>query len=240
MFFADKRFPATPREAMWRLSETDERSDMLGWFRRLLPREDGFFDLFERHSRAVVEAAEALRLLLSGEDVARHGDEIVRLEKEADAITAEVMLAVRRSFITPFDRSDIQDLIQSMDDAIDMMHKTVKTVRLFEKTEFDPLMQEMGDAIVEAARLVAEAIPLLAKVGQNVHRLTAIAEEVVRVEERSDELHERGLKDLYRRHGKADAMAYFVGSEIYGQLEKVVDRFEDVASEISGIVIENV
>ncbi|MGB3830454.1 MAG: DUF47 family protein [Mesorhizobium sp.] len=213
---------------------------MLGWFRRLLPREDGFFDLFERHSRAVVEAAEALRLLLSGEDVARHGDEIVRLEKEADAITAEVMLAVRRSFITPFDRSDIQDLIQSMDDAIDMMHKTVKTVRLFEKTEFDPLMQEMGDAIVEAARLVAEAIPLLAKVGQNVHRLTAIAEEVVRVEERSDELHERGLKDLYRRHGKADAMAYFVGSEIYGQLEKVVDRFEDVASEISGIVIENV
>jgi len=240
VFFADKRFPATPREAMWRLSETDERSDMLGWFRRLLPREDGFFDLFERHSRAVVEAAEALRLLLSGEDVARHGDEIVRLEKEADAITAEVMLAVRRSFITPFDRSDIQDLIQSMDDAIDMMHKTVKTVRLFEKTEFDPLMREMGDAIVEAARLVAEAIPLLAKVGQNVHRLTAIAEEVVRVEERSDELHERGLKDLYRRHGKADAMAYFVGSEIYGQLEKVVDRFEDVASEISGIVIENV
>jgi len=81
VFFADKRFPATPREAMWRLSETDERSDMLGWFRRLLPREDGFFDLFERHSRAVVEAAEALRLLLSGEDVARHGDEIVRLEK---------------------------------------------------------------------------------------------------------------------------------------------------------------
>ena len=30
------------------------------------------------------------------------------------------------------------------------------------------------------------------------------------------------------------------GSEIYGELEKVVDRFEDVANEISGIVIENV
>lgn len=213
---------------------------MLGWFRKLLPREDRFFDLFERHSRAVVEAAEALQRLLAGQEVDRNGDTIVRLEKEADLITAEVMLAVRRSFITPFDRSDIQDLIQSMDDAIDMMHKTVKTVRRFEQTEFDPLMQEMGVAIVEAAHLVAEAVPLLNKVGQNVHRLTAIAEEVVRVEERSDELHERGLRDLYHRHAKGDAMAYFVGSELYSQLEKVVDRFEDVASEISGIVIENV
>ncbi|MBB6011425.1 hypothetical protein HNR59_000770 [Aquamicrobium lusatiense] len=213
---------------------------MLGWFRKMLPREDKFFDLFERHSHAVVGAAEALQQLLAGKDVDRNADEIVRLEKEADLITAEVMLAVRRSFITPFDRSDIQDLIQSMDDAIDMMHKTVKTVRRFEQTEFDPLMQEMGVAVVEAARLVAEAVPLLNKVGQNVHRLSEIAEEVVKVEERSDDLYERGLRDLYRRHAKGDALAYFVGSELYNQLEKVVDRFEDVASEISGIVIENV
>ncbi|MET3663265.1 DUF47 domain-containing protein [Aquamicrobium ahrensii] len=213
---------------------------MLGWFRKMLPREDKFFDLFEKHSRAVVSAAEALQHLLAGQDVEKNGDEIVRLEKEADLITAEVMLAVRRSFITPFDRSDIQDLIQSMDDAIDMMHKTVKTVRRFEQTQFDPLMQEMGVAIVEAARLVAEAVPLLNKVGQNVHRLTTIAEDVVRVEERSDDLYERGLRDLYHRHAKGDALAYFVGSELYNQLEKVVDRFEDVASEISGIVVENV
>ncbi len=213
---------------------------MLGWFRKMLPREDKFFDLFERHSHAVVGAAEALQQLLAGKDVDRNADEIVRLEKEADLITAEVMLAVRRSFITPFDRSDIQDLIQSMDDAIDMMHKTVKTVRRFGQTEFDPLMQEMGVAVVEAARLVAEAVPLLNKVGQNVHRLSEIAEEVMKVEERSDDLYERGLRDLYRRHAKGDALAYFVGSELYNQLEKVVDRFEDVASEISGIVVENV
>ena len=52
--------------------------------------------------------------------------------------------------------------------------------------------------------------------------------------------HEQGLKDLFRRHGASNAMAYLIGSEIYGELEKVVDRFEDVANEISGIVIENV
>ena len=35
-------------------------------------------------------------------------------------------------------------------------------------------------------------------------------------------------------------MAFIVGTEIFGHLEKVVDRFEDVANRVSGIVIEHV
>ncbi|PDT86540.1 DUF47 family protein [Sinorhizobium sp. BJ1] len=214
---------------------------MLGLFRKLLPREDRFFDLFEQHSRTVMEAAEALNALLAGgPDIERHCDRIVQLEDEADEVAREVLLAVRRSFITPFDRGDIKDLIQSMDDAIDMMHKTVKTIRLYEQKSFDPGMQAMGLAVVEAAHLIAEAIPLLNRIGVNAQRLSTIAEEVTRVEGRSDELHEQGLKDLFKRHGSTNPMGYIIGSEIFGELEKVVDRFEDVANEISGIVIENV
>jgi predicted phosphate transport protein (TIGR00153 family) len=214
---------------------------MLGWFRALLPREDKFFDLFERHFRILVEGAEALQKLLDGgEGVEQNCRKIVELEDQADEITREVLLAVRMSFITPFDRGDIKDLIQSMDDAIDMMNKVVKMVRLFEQTSFEPRMKEMGAVIVEAAHLTAEAIPLLEKVGANVTRLGALAEEITKVEERADGLHDAGLKELFKRYGKTDAMAWLVGSELYGQLEKVVDRFEDVANEISGIVIENV
>nr|ALS91048.1 protein of unknown function DUF47 [uncultured bacterium] len=213
---------------------------MLSWFRKLLPREDRFFDLFAQHSRTVVGAAESLNELLAGNDTERHCNRIVTLENEADDITREVLLAVRRSFITPFDRGDIRDLIQSLDDAIDMMHKTVKTIRLFEQKSFDPGMQEMGKEIVKAAHLIAEAIPLLDRMGANAQRLTSIAEEVTRVEGKSDELYDLGLKDLFRRHGASNPMAYIIGSEIYAELEKVVDRFEDVANEISGIVIENV
>ena len=214
---------------------------MLGWFRKLMPREDRFFDLFAEHAETVVGGAEALQKLLAGGDaVERQCQEIIGLENKADAIAHEVLQAVRKSFITPFDRNDIKDLIESMDDAIDMMHKTVKTVTLFQQKSFDPLMQEMGGTIVEAARLTAEAVPLLNGIGTHAARLAAIAEEVTKVEERSDELHDAGLRDLFQKHGKSDPMAYLIGSEIYGQLEKVVDRFEDVANEISGIVIENV
>ncbi|WP_117191961.1 DUF47 domain-containing protein [Rhizobium terrae] len=214
---------------------------MMSIFRRLMPREDKFFDMLCQHSKTVVAAAYALDQLLQGNDVQKNCERIVELENEADDITREVLLAVRRSFITPFDRGDIKDLIQSMDDAIDMMHKTVKTIRLFEQASFDPLMQEMGGEIVKAANLIAEAIPLLNKIGSNASRLAIIAEEVTRVEGRSDELHDQGLKDLFQRYGSmGNVMAYMIGNEIYSELEKVVDRFEDVANEISGIVIENV
>lgn len=214
---------------------------MLGWFRALMPREDRFFDLFAKHSHIVVSAAEALqKLLAGGDDVEKYCRQIIELESQADAITHEVMQAVRKSFITPFDRSDIQDLIQSMDDAIDMMRKTVKTVILYDQKSFDPLMQEMGASIVAAAHLIDEAIPLLNKIGTQAPRLSAIAMEVTRIEGRSDELHDEGLKDLFSKHGRSDPMAYMIGRELYGQLEKVVDSFEDVADEISGILVENV
>lgn len=213
---------------------------MMGWFKKLLPREDKFFDLFAAHSRTLVEAADALNKLLSGRDIEKHGAEIMRLEDQADSITAEVMLSVRRSFITPFDRGDIKDLIQSMDDAIDTMRKTVKTVMLFEQKSFEPTMRDMGPLITECAKLVSIALPMLSAPSANSHRLTEIAQQVVKLEGQSDDLHDRGLKELFRKYAKSDPMAYMIGAEIYGDLEKVVDKFEDIANEISGIVIENV
>ena len=67
-------------------------------------------------------------------------------------ITRDILIAVRRTFITPFDRGAIKELITSMDDAIDQMQKTAKTIMLFELREFTPQMREMGDAIVTLRR----------------------------------------------------------------------------------------
>jgi hypothetical protein len=214
---------------------------MLRWFQALMPKEERFFDLFARHSRTLIAGAEALReLLKGGEDVPRFCRTIAEREEEADEIAREVLAMVRRTFITPFDRSDIQSLISSMDDAIDQMHQTAKAITLYEVRAFDPVMREMGDVIVEAANLTVEAVPLLRSVGREAARLAAITEAVVKLEERSDALHDQGRRDLFLRHRGGDAMAFIVGDEIYDHLEKVSDRFEDVANEINAIVIEHV
>src|SRR5918993_4066451 len=149
---------------------------MLQWFRALMPKEDRFFDLLEQHSKLVVAGAEALRAALDGgPDLHRHVATVMQREDDADAVTREVLAAIRRSFITPFDRGDIKDLITSMDDAIDQMRKTVKSVALFKVTRFEPEMVQMADCIVQGAQIVQEVIPMLRSVGTNAGRISTLS-----------------------------------------------------------------
>ncbi|MCZ0732718.1 DUF47 domain-containing protein [Phreatobacter sp. AB_2022a] len=213
---------------------------MLGWFQALLPKEEKFYDLFEDHAETLVAGAEALERLLGGQGDAKA--EIARImaeEQRADDIARDVMQAVRRTFITPFDRGDIKSLISSMDDAIDQMRKTVKAITLFEVAGFEPQMHALGMTAVEAARKVRELVPLLRAMNQNSAATSALVEAICAIEERSDEIHDQGLKALFAKHRVSDPMGYIAGAEIYEHLEKVVDRFEDVAKTISGIVLEH-
>ena len=213
---------------------------MLNWFRALLPREDRFFTLFEQHSLTLQKGADALaKLLEGGDDVPRWCAEIVKHENEADAIAHEVMLAVRRTFITPFDRGDIKDLIQSMDDAIDQMRKTSKSIHLFELKSFEPNMIALGAIIEESAKLAAESVNGLRKIQVNAPRLHALAEEITHLEERSDDLHHAGLKALFHDHTENQAMKFISGADVYDHLEKVVDRLEDVGERTNSIVVEH-
>jgi predicted phosphate transport protein (TIGR00153 family) len=216
---------------------------MLGWFQAIMPKEDKFFDLFEQHAHLVVAGAEALRdLLKGGGQVEHYRAQILARENEADEVARQVLIAVRRTFITPFDRSDIQRLIGSLDDAIDQMNKTAKIITLFEVRSFDAQMQQIGDHSLEASRLVLKAMPLLRSIGKNAGELNALTEQVIRIEERADELHDEGRKALYlanRGPNAGNAMNFTIGTEIYEHLEKVVDRLEDVAKEINALVIDH-
>jgi Protein of unknown function DUF47 len=95
---------------------------MLQWFHRLIPRQGNFFPLFGRHAVLIVSAAHSLREMLSnGDEINRYCQEILRLEHEADTLARDVLVGLRTTFITPFDRTDIQSLITSMDDSIDQI-----------------------------------------------------------------------------------------------------------------------
>jgi predicted phosphate transport protein (TIGR00153 family) len=216
---------------------------MLGWFQALMPKEERFFDLFLRHSTIVVAGAEALRGLLKGGDSVEHFCKVIfEREAEADEITREVLIAVRRTFITPFDRTDIQDLVTALDDSIDQMNKTAKTITLFEIRQFEPQMREMGDCIVEGSKLLLEAMPLLAKIGSNAERLNMLTEKIIRIEERADQIYDQGRKALYLESMKGDpksTMNFIIQADIYDHLEKVVDRIEDVSNEINALVTDH-
>ncbi len=207
----------------------------------IMPRSDNFFDLFEAQARKAHEAAQTLRAILDGG--ADTGEKCARLstqEEEADQISYEVMQSIRRSFITPFDRSDIKALSSALDDAIDQMNKTGKTVMLYDVAEFQTNMRAMGDRIILLANIVADALPLMRDIGKNSGRLHQMVGEISRIEEQSDQMYDTGLKELFKATPKDQALDFVIGAELYDRLEKVCDRFEDVAHVMGDIVIEHV
>jgi predicted phosphate transport protein (TIGR00153 family) len=214
---------------------------MMQWFRRLMPREERFFDMYGRHADAVVRGATALRgMLEGGEAVPRHYPAVLSAEDDADAVTREVVQAVRRTFITPFDRGDIQTLISRMDDTIDQMKKAAKAIVLFEMSEFDPELRRMGDAIQRCALLLREAVPLLSGISANAGRINELCEQIRRIEGEADDIHDIGVTELFRRSPPDGALRFIAAREVFDQLEKIVDRFDDAANEIEGIVVEHV
>jgi len=213
---------------------------MFHFIKSLMPKEEKFFDLFEAQAAKAMEAAQSLRKVLDGGDATADNCAILsRQEEEADHISYEVMQAIRRAFITPFDRSDIKALSSTLDDAIDQMNKTGKVVMLYDVRQFEPNMRAMADRVILLAKLTAEALPLIRNVAQNSSRLHALTGEITKIEEQSDQLNDEGLRALFMGRAKQDPLAFVIGSELYDHLEKVCDRFEDVAHVISDIVIEH-
>jgi uncharacterized protein len=213
---------------------------MFAWFQKLTPKTGNFFEQFESHAATLTPASVALAKLMRG------GPEMPALikliedeEHKADDVIRDVLTDVRKTFLTPFDRSAITALIGVMDDAIDQMHQTSGAVELYSVTEFDPEMQAMADLIVEAASLTARAMPLLRDVSRNAAELHTLTGRLVALEGEADKLNLKGLKALYEKYGKSDTIRFIVGSEIYSHLERVCDRFEDVANQIDGIVIDH-
>lgn len=209
------------------------------WFQSRRPQPGRFFELFDSHATTLVAGADALARLLRGDDIALHAAQIVELEHQADDITRTVLQDVRRTRASPFDRSAITRLIGVMDDAIDAMHQTAKSIILYEMASFEPHMRDMAGLIVEAARLTTDAVPLLRAVRSNAARLHLLAERLVKIESDADAVHDAGIRALFKAHGKNAAMKFVVGREIYASLERVVDCFEDIANEIEGLLIDD-
>jgi predicted phosphate transport protein (TIGR00153 family) len=214
---------------------------MLQWFQRLMPRQNVFFPAFERHAALIVKAAMALReMIVDGDQLKLRFQEVLALEHEADSIAREVLIGLRTTFITPFDRADIQSLITSMDDSVDQCKQTAKAITLFEVTTFEPEMLKMADAIVECAELVQRAVSMLSDVGTNAADLNEICLQITRIEGNADDSYDRGLELLYQKVKGGNAIEFIRGSEIYKHLEDTVDSLDDVGDEIQGIVIEHV
>ena len=212
---------------------------MFGWFQRVLPRKGDFFGMFEAHAATLVKAAAALKLLAEeGVSTSEVLQQVRDQEHQADEIIRNVLVEVRRTFLTPFDRSSITALIVALDDTIDEMLAAARAIDLYDLQELRPEMELMVDLIKQSADITAKCIPLLRKVTANGVALHQMTGTIVALEGQADEIHAQGLKRAFAS-APQNPLQFAVAREVFKNLEKVMDAFEDVANEIDGLVIDH-
>ena len=206
--------------------------------RRLLPREEDFFTLFERHADLTVEGArQFVTLVAGGQNIRALAARIKEIEHETDVITHSCVERLHTTFITPIDRDDIHRLITRMDDVMDYIESASERIALYELEEMTPEVRDLAGVLVRATEAVARAVTGL----RDLKRSQGVLQhciEVNRLENEADEILRNAVAKLFKT--ATDPLLVMKWKEVYEALENATDRCEDVANIIEGVVLEHV
>jgi len=194
-----------------------------------------FFAAFSYHAEVTAHAAGLLVELFEHPDREHLAVEIERDEHEGDKTLHDVIRALRGTWITPFDRHDIQTLISRQDDVLDLIHASSKRLILFDVRETPKDALAMTRYILRAAETIKKAVTLVNNLKQN-EEILKLCEILNEIENDGDELYRRSLARLYKPGN--DPLEVMKWREIYDHLETALDRGEDVANQIESLVLE--
>ena len=207
---------------------------MLG---RLMPVEGRFFELFNAHAERIVEGSRELTAMITTfSDLETHAQRIDGSERAADKLTHEAITLLHKTFITPFDRDQIHQLITAMDDIVDLMQDVAESVVLFDIRKVTPEAKQLAEICQMCCERVKSAVQLLPKLKDSDAILKACGE-IDRLESDADRVMRSAMSKLFR--DESDVKQLIKLRSIYELLESITDRCEDVANVIEGIVLEN-
>lgn len=201
---------------------------------RLIPKDEGFFALFDELADCVVTSSKLLhQLFAEPARLAHFAAEIKKVEHQADEITHRIMQRIDRSFVTPLDREDIHALATSLDNVVDLMDGTARRAVLFDIKDSPVEAKELSALLEQAGHHIHEAV-----IGIKDPRLVfACMRDVKRIEEQGDQVFERALRTLFT--GTPEPLHVIKWKELIDNLEHAIDEAEDVTNVLESISIKN-
>ena len=207
---------------------------MLG---RLMPREGKFFDLFNAHAERIVEGARELALMIGTfKELDAHAQRIDAAERAADKVTHECISLLHKTFITPFDREQIHQLITRMDDILDLIQDVAESVALYDLRSVTPEAVQLAEICQHCCERVKATVALLTNIKSSAAILKC-CDEIDRLESDADRVMRSAMSKLFREEN--DLKQVMKLRVVYDLLESITDRCEDVANIVEGIVLEN-
>jgi len=203
----------------------------------LLPRDTVFYDLFENMAQRVVSSAQHLHQLARSFPKIDGEIQLIRKEEhEADNLAHTALDRLDRTFITPFDREDIHELVGNLDDIVDQIDALAKRVPLFHVTSIEAEFFKQTDVLLAATIAVSEAVHLLRK-SRKLSELRVKLIEIHNHESIGDDNHHAAMSKLFA--GAMAPLDVIKWKELYDYIEEAIDDCEDVGNILERIVLKN-
>jgi predicted phosphate transport protein (TIGR00153 family) len=201
---------------------------------KLIPKEEKFFDMFISMAQNAHESSKLLTLMMEQPDKIRDTAESIKaLEHKGDRMTHDLIVKLNKTFIVPIDREDIYGLSSKLDDVTDLIESIARRLVLFKVTEVSEPALELARILQRSTAAIVIAVTEL----QNGMRVMDPCIEINRLEDEADHIYHLALAKLFE--AEKDPIALIKWKELYEKLEASLDRCEDVANVIEGIIVKN-
>ena len=194
--------------------------------------------MFESLADLILEAAQKLGQLFEEPDFQVQSEMalvIKEMENKGDDIAHEIFDELDKTFITPFDREDIHQLISSLDDVLDLINGVSQRIRLYKPKKFPPQLRQLSVIMVHGAEEIQTAVRELKNL-KKPDKINAACIRINELENLGDDLYHMGISDLFE-HEK-DAIELIKVKEVLQTIERACDRVEDVSDVLKTIIIK--
>lgn len=207
-------------------------------FQFLLPKDTKFFPLFSEASANLINCSLEFQKLLNCTDEEQRNElvkNVKKLEKTGDRITETIFDELNSTFITPFDREDIQKLANRIDNVVDLVNTSAKRIHLYKLVDIPPVFHKMAELVTEASKEIDVVVKGLHK----IHDIASYKKHCLRIaelENESDALNFSYLSEIFDT--ETNAISLIKKRDVLNSLEKAMDRCEDVADILNTILVK--
>ncbi len=209
------------------------------FLRRFMPQEPKFFPILSALSDVIVEISDLMIEFIknySPETTEAYYKKIKDVERKGDKLSNQVFDELNVTFITPFDREDIHELSNTMDDVIDHINSSAKRIHLYKPKELPKEAIALAETLQRSSLLIEKSVDELNVLKKRLKIITEYCNQLHYIENEADDIYEHFIIDLFQ-HEK-DGVELIKKKEIMYELENATDVAESVGKIIKTIIVK--
>lgn len=209
------------------------------FFSKLTPKEPKFFPLLSGLSDVIVEITELMIEFITNynpDTAESYYKRIKEIERKGDQIANRVFDELNLTFITPFDREDINELSGKMDDVNDFINSAAKRIYLYRPQQMPQAALKLAECIKESALYIEKSVDELNALNKRTKYIKEYCDKLHTIENKADDIYEHFLIDLFQN--EKNAIEVIKEKEIMFELEKATDVAESVGKIIKKIIVK--